>query len=93
MNEARFEPGDASRPVRILCHYCGFVSRSMIDAIRHDAGRPKSCDRWREIQKAAALRVSQDQVGEILRDMTLQDGSSLEVALDRYREQIEPVYR
>ena len=93
MTEARFEHRDAPRPMRIVCHYCGFASASMIDALRHDACRPRSCDRWREIQKAAPLGASEEQIGEILRHMTLQDGGKLEAALDRYREKIEPVYR
>jgi hypothetical protein len=92
MNEARFEPGDAPG-MRIVCHYCGFVSNSMLVALRHDACRPRSCDRWRQLETAAPLRMSHEQIGEILRHMTLHDGRSVEAALDGYLEKIEPVYR
>jgi hypothetical protein len=93
MTEARFEPDDAYRPMRILCNYCGFASSSMVDALRHDALRPNSCDRWRQMQKTAPLPHGPERIEAILRHMTLQDGGSLELALDRYLEKIEPVYR
>lgn len=93
MNEARFEREDASRPMRVLCHYCGFTSESMVDALRHDACRPRSCERWRELMKATPLRLSSEEIDEALQHMTIQGGGSLEMALDRYLEKIEPVYR
>lgn len=79
--------------MRVLCHYCGFTSESMVDALRHDACRPRSCERWRELVKATPLRFSLAKIDETLQHLTTQSGGSLEVALDRYLEKIEPVYR
>lgn len=93
MNEARFEREHASRPMRVLCHYCGFTSESMVDALRHDACRPRSCERWRELMKTTPLRFSSVKIDETLQHLTIQGGGSLDAALDRYFEKIEPVYR
>lgn len=80
-------------PMRIVCHYCGFSSESMVDALRHDACRPSSCERWNELMKETSLGYSLEEIESMLRLLTVQGGGSLDLELDEYREKIESVYR
>ena len=80
-------------PMRVVCHYCGFTSESMVDALRHDAWRPYSCERWQALMTAAPFGYSPEDIDEALRHLTVQGGGNLDLELDRYREKIEPVYR
>jgi hypothetical protein len=80
-------------PVRVICHYCGYTSESMVDALRHDAWRPRSCQRWQALKKAAPFGYSREDIDLALRLLTVQGGGNLDLELDRYREKIESVYR
>jgi hypothetical protein len=80
-------------PMRVVCHYCGFSSESMIDALRHDAWRPQSCRRWDELMTLTPLSYSPETVDLVLRVLTVQGGGNLDLALDEYREKVESVYR
>jgi hypothetical protein len=79
--------------MRVVCHYCGFSSESMVDALRHDACRPRSCERWHELTKAAPPRCSSAEIDLTLRLLTVQGGGNLDRELDEYREKVESVYR
>jgi hypothetical protein len=79
--------------MRVVCHYCGFASESMVDALRHDAWRPKSCRRWNELMKVTPLSYSPETVDLVLRFLTVQGGGNLDLELDEYREKVESVYR
>ena len=79
--------------MRVVCHYCGFASESMVDALRHDAWRPQSCQRWHALTKITPLNYSPEIVDLVLRSLTVQGGGNLDVELDEYREKVEFVYR
>lgn len=79
--------------MRVVCHFCGFASESMIDALRHDSCRPRSCERWTELMRATPLDYTPHEIETTLRLLTVQGGGNLELALDSYRQKIEPVYR
>lgn len=80
-------------PMKVVCHYCGFASESMLDALRHDACRPRSCERWNELMKATPLGCSSEEIELTLRLLTVQGGGNLDLELDAYREKVESVYR
>lgn len=65
----------------------------MIDALRHDACRPRSCERWTELMKVTRRDYTAEEIETILRHLTVQGGGNLELTLDSYRQKIEPVYR
>lgn len=79
--------------MRVICHYCGFASESMVDALRHDACRPRSCERWHELMKATPLAYSREEIELTLQVLTVQGGGNLGLELDEYGEKIESVYR
>lgn len=79
--------------MRVVCHYCGFVSQSMVDALRHDAWRPQSCQRWHELMNVTSFSYSPETVDLVLRFLTVQGGGNLDLELDEYREKVESVYR
>lgn len=79
--------------MKVVCHYCRFTSESMVDALRHDALRPHSCERWHVLMKAASSGYSAGDIDEALRHLTVQGGGNLDLELDSYREKIESVYR
>lgn len=93
MNQSPFKRRGLDGPMRIVCHFCGFASESMIDALRHDACRPRSCERWIELMKATPLDYTPEEIETTLRYLAVQGGGNLELALDRFRQKIEPVYR
>lgn len=93
MNQSPFKRRRLDGPMRVVCHFCGFTSDSMIDALRHDACRPRSCERWAELMKAKPRDYTDEEIETTLRDLTVQSGGNLELALDSYRQKIEPVYR
>lgn len=93
MNQSPFIRRGLDGPMRVVCYYCEFASESMIDALRHDACRPRSCERWTELMKATPRDYTPEEIETTLRHITVQGGGNLELALDTYRQQIEPVYR
>jgi hypothetical protein len=93
MNQSPFKGRRLDGPMRVACHLCGFASESMIDALRHDACRPRSCERWRELTTATPRNYTPKEIETTLRYLTVQGGGNLELALDGYLQKIEPVYR
>lgn len=93
MSESPFKRGGVDGLMRIVCHFCGFTSESMIEALRHDACRPRSCERWTELMKATPRDYTLEEIETTLLHLTVQGGGILDLALDTYRQKIEPVYR
>jgi hypothetical protein len=79
--------------MNIVCHYCGHKSNSMLEAVRHDTGRPESCLAWRRGMKSESLDDPSGDVEASLQRLTVQGEGNLEEALDEYFERIQPVYR
>ncbi len=79
--------------MRVVCHYCGFTSESMVTALRHDACRPRSCERWRQVTSPVRPMYSSENIELTLRLLTVQGGGNLDLELDRYADKIEPIYR
>jgi hypothetical protein len=78
--------------VRIVCHYCGHASSSMLEAVRHDSERPESCLAWLGRSEIESL-VRPIEEDAVLRNLTVQGEGNLEDALEEYFERIQPVYR
>jgi hypothetical protein len=77
----------------IVCHYCGYRSDSMAEAVRHEADRPESCILWRNVRKLAPLPITDVRIQETLRHLTVQGGKNLDRELDAAFERLQRVYR
>jgi hypothetical protein len=64
-----------------------------VTALRHDACRPRSCERWRQVTSPMRLMYSSERIEGTLRRLTIQGGGSLDLELDHYADKIEPIYR
>lgn len=73
----------------VVCHYCGYRSDSMLEAVRHDAERPESCLLWRHVRKLAPLSYAEEYIDETLRHLTVQGGANLDRELNADLERMQ----
>jgi hypothetical protein len=78
--------------ITVVCHHCGYLTDSMLDAMRHDADRPRSCRSWLERLEMALLPIPLEQVDQVLRGLVVQGEGSLDGALDEYHGKIRKAY-
>jgi hypothetical protein len=85
-------PPTSPAHLTVVCHYCGYLTDSMLDAMRHDADRPRSCKVWLDRLEVALLPMPLEQVDQVLRGLTFHGEGTLDRALDDYYDKIHKAY-